>query len=100
MSVLSPRVGTEPSVWTRSMASTACVYLAGQVRNIYSGPCILRPPIEAATYGLKLKVVLKWKDIYIGNIKFGSLVDGLEMEGFAEWRGLKLQGALHRGPPP
>ncbi len=25
----------------------------------YSGPCILRPPIEPAKYGLKLQVVLK-----------------------------------------
>ncbi len=27
---------------------------------IYSGPCILRPPIQPEKYGLKLKMVLKW----------------------------------------
>ncbi len=26
---------------------------------LYSGPCDLRPPIQPAKYGLKLKVVLK-----------------------------------------
>ncbi len=32
---------------------------------MYSGPCILRPPIDRAKHGLKLKAVLKW--IYIEN---------------------------------
>ncbi len=32
----------------------------------YSGPCILRPPVQPEkNIGLKLEVVLKWKDIYI-----------------------------------
>ncbi len=29
------------------------------VNYMYSGPCILRPPILPVKYGLKLKVVLK-----------------------------------------
>ncbi len=33
----------------------------------YSVPYILRPPIQAEKCGLKLKVVLKWRNIYIGN---------------------------------
>ncbi len=37
--------------------------------RIYSGPCILRPPIQPEKCGLKLTVcVLKWMDIYIENI--------------------------------
>ncbi len=32
--------------------------------NQYSGPWILRPPIQPVKCGLKLKLVLKWKDIY------------------------------------
>ncbi len=61
----------------------------------YGGPCILRPPVQPAKYGLKLKVVLKWKDIYIKSIRVGSVLDGLKMEGFVKWRGLKLQGPLY-----
>ncbi len=30
-----------------------------------SGPCILGPPLQPEKYGLKLKAVLKWRDIYI-----------------------------------
>ena len=33
-------------------------------------------------YGLKLKVVLKWKDIYIENIIMVSLIAGLKIEEF------------------
>ncbi len=29
------------------------------LQRSYSGPCNLRPPIQPAKYGLKLKVVLK-----------------------------------------
>ncbi len=45
--------------------------------------------IEPAKYDLKLKVVLKWRDIYIESIRVWALVDGLKMEG------LKLQGLLY-----
>ncbi len=34
----------------------------------YSGPYILRPLVQSGKYGLKLKVISKWKDIYIKNI--------------------------------
>ena len=37
--------------------------------NIYNGPCILRPPIQSEKCGLKLKVVLRLKDIYIESIR-------------------------------
>ncbi len=61
---------------------------------VYSGPCILRPPLQAKQYGLKLEVVLKWRDIYIENIRIVSLIAGLKMEGTVKWRGLKLQGPV------
>ncbi len=50
--------------------------------------------------GLKLKVVLKWRNIYIESIWVGSLVDGLKMEGLVKWRVLKLQGQLYCDPLP
>ena len=34
----------------------------------YSGPCILRPPLQPGKYGLKLEVVLKWRDINTKNM--------------------------------
>ncbi len=43
----------------------------------YSGPCILRPPLQPEKYGLKLKVVLKWRDVYTENIRMVSLIAGL-----------------------
>ena len=36
---------------------------------MYSGPCILRPPIQTEKYDLKLKVFLKWSDIYNSKLK-------------------------------
>ncbi len=36
--------------------------------HIRSIPCDLRPLIQPAKYGLKLKVVLKWRDISTENI--------------------------------
>ena len=62
---------------------------------MYSGPRILRPPMESAKYDLKLKVVLKLKAIYIESVRVGSLVDGLKIEGFVKWRGLKSQWPLY-----
>ena len=46
----------------------------------YSGPCDLRPPIQPAKYGLKLKVVLKQRDIYNENIQVVSLISGLKIQ--------------------
>ncbi len=34
----------------------------------YSGPCILKPPNQPEKYGLKVKVVLKSRDIYAESI--------------------------------
>ena len=50
---------------------------------------------SARKYGLKLEVVLKWKDIYIENITVMSLISCLKMEGIVKYRGLKLQGPLY-----
>ena len=61
----------------------------------YNGPCDLRPPIQPAKYGLKLKVVLKQRDVYIENIRVVSLILGLKMQGIVKQRGLKSQGPLY-----
>ena len=42
----------------------------------YSGTCILRPPIQPEKYGLKLKAVLKCRDIYIANLYKSCVTDG------------------------
>ena len=47
-------------------------------------PCDLRPPIQPAKYGLKWKVVLKWRDIYTENIQLVSLISGLKMQGIGK----------------
>ena len=47
---------------------------------VYSGPCILRPPLQPEKYGLTLEVVLKLRDIYIENTRMVSLIAGLKME--------------------
>ncbi len=47
----------------------------------YNGPCDLRLPIQPAKYGLKLKFVLKYRDIYTENIQVVSLIFGLKMQG-------------------
>ncbi len=61
---------------------------------MYSGPCILRPPLQPGIFGLKWEVVLKWRDIYTENMRMVSLIVGLKMEGIVKWRGLKSQGPL------
>ncbi len=50
---------------------------------MYSGPCILRPHIQPEKYGLKMKVILKWKDIYIENMS--AVIDDLKMK-IPKWR--------------
>ena len=62
---------------------------------MYSGPCILRPPLQPEKNGLKLEVVLKWRNIYIENIGIVLLIAGLKMEAIAKWRGLKSQVPLY-----
>ncbi len=52
----------------------------------HSGPCILRPPLQPEKYGLNLEVVLKWRDIYIENIRIVLLIGGFKMEGIVKWR--------------
>ncbi len=61
----------------------------------YSGPYILRPPLQPGKYGLKLEVILKWRDINTENIRVVSLISGLKIEGIVKQRGLKLQGPLY-----
>ena len=41
---------------------------------IDSSPCILRPPVKRDKCGLKLKVVLKSRDIYIENVRVVSVI--------------------------
>ncbi len=41
----------------------------------------LRPPVHPAKYGLNLKVVLKWRELYIENTRMMSLMASLKMEG-------------------
>ncbi len=52
--------------------------------------CILRLPLQPEIYGLKLKMVLKWRNIYIENMSV-PLIAGPKMEGIVKWRGLYLQ---------
>ena len=59
---------------------------------MYTGPCNLRPFVQAAKYGLKLIVVLKWSDIYIKNIfmlEIYGVTASLKMEEILKWKGLK-----------
>ncbi len=60
-----------------------------------SVPCILRPSLQPEKYGLKLKIVLKWSDIYIENTRMMSLIAGLKIKGIVKWRGLKSEGQLY-----
>ncbi len=53
----------------------AWVYIAW----VYRGPYILRQPFQLDKYGLKLQVVLKWRDVYTENIRMVSLMAGLKM---------------------
>ncbi len=47
----------------------------------------LKTPRQPAKYGLKLEMVLKWKDSY-NEIVWMVSIDGLKMEGIIKWRGL------------
>ena len=39
-------------------------------------------------------MVLKWRDVYVENIRVVSLMVSLKMEVILKWRGLKLLGIL------
>ncbi len=56
---------------------------------------ILRPPIQPGTPGLKLKVVLKCRGIYIEIIRVVLLMAGVKTEGIVKWKSLKSQGPLY-----
>ena len=56
----------------------------GNATRAYGGRCDLRPPIQPAKCGLKLKVVLKYRDIYAENIQVESLIPGLKMQGIVK----------------
>ena len=60
----------------------------------YTGPYILRPPIRPEKYGLKLKLILNFQDIYIESVSLMSLAS-LKMEGSLKWQGLKSQSSLY-----
>ncbi len=45
--------------------------------------------------GLKLNVVLKWRDIYIETIRVVPLLTSLKMMGIVKHRGLKSQAPLY-----
>ncbi len=42
--------------------------------EITVSPCILGPLHQPQNVGLKLEVVLEWRDIYVENIKIVSLI--------------------------
>ena len=43
-------------------------------------------------------MVLKWRDIYIENIRMVPPTAGLKMEGTVKWRGLNLKHVKLQGP--
>ncbi len=59
---------------------------------VYSGPCIIRQPIQPEKYDLKFEVVLKWRDIYIENISSGFT----DSQPVLKWRELLNRGVLNR----
>ncbi len=71
-----------------------------ELKTAYIGSCILRPLISPEKkYGLKLKVDLKWKAIYIENVRVVSLIASVQMKAsFMDafiWRlgSLKMEGS-------
>ncbi len=63
---------------------------------MYSGLCILGPPLQPEKYtAFKVEVALKWRDVYIENKRTVPLIAGLKMEGTVKWKGLKSQGPLY-----
>ncbi len=53
-------------------------------KYMYSGPCDLRLPIQPAKYGLKLKVVLKQRDVSTKDIRVVSLISSLKIQGIVK----------------
>ncbi len=70
-----------PSKIVTSLAFNARFFLL-----VYSGACILRPPLQPPKHGPNWEVVLKWKDIYSESIRMVSLIAGLKMQGIVKWR--------------
>ncbi len=88
--ICSPHVTIHTDMYMVASVSGTALFL--YVTNCkYSGPCILRPPAHPVKCGLKLKVVLKWRDLYIENIRVMSLV--------LKWRKLLNRGVLNRRDP-
>ncbi len=83
-----------PKLYHSATVNVLAAFLSKGVPQCYSGPCILRPPIQPAKYGLKLKVVLKQRDIQTENIQVVPLISSLKMQGIVKQRGLKSQGPL------
>ncbi len=50
----------------------------------YSGLCDLRPPIQTAKYGLKLKVVVKKRNVYTEHMEVVSLKSDAKMQGIVK----------------
>ncbi len=63
----------------------------------YSCPSILKPPIQAEIYGLKLNVVLKLKDICIETITASCIT---ENGGNMEWMGLIRRATMQAAEYP
>ena len=66
--------------------------------SCYSGPCIIRQPIQPQKYGLKLKVVLIGRVVYIehiGVLPLVMLMVGLKTERILKLRGLNLYGITY-----
>ncbi len=60
---------------------------------MYSVPCNLRLPILLGKYGLKLKVVLKWQDMYIYHVYTENIKNGVT-EGWSQNGGnCKIEGS-------
>ncbi len=53
----------EPQMSVTALKSQLCNFT-----YTYSGPYILRLPIQPDKYDLKLKVFLKWRDTYISTV--------------------------------
>ena len=61
--------------------------------SVHAYYMFLRPPHQPESYGLKLEVVLKCRNIYIENIRMVSLIAGLKMGR----QGSKLTLSLYHG---
>ncbi len=65
-----------------------CAYSLNSDLLLYNGPYILRPPIQTEKCGLKVKVVLKWRDVYAETMSL-SLTDCHKTHGSTLYIGLR-----------